>query len=111
MISINNLHFSYRKKEVFNGLNLSLVKGHIYGLLGKNGTGKSTLLRLMAGLLQPRKGSALVLGHTPFKRQPDFLQQLFLVPEEFYLPNVTVARFVDCNAGFYPFFNHEQFAS
>jgi ABC-2 type transport system ATP-binding protein len=96
---------------VFNGLNLSLVKGHIYGLLGKNGTGKSTLLRLMAGLLQPRKGSALVLEHTPFKRQPDFLQQLFLVPEEFYLPNVTVARFVDCNAGFYPFFNHEQFAA
>ena len=110
MISINNLHFSYRKKVVFNGLNLSLVQGHIYGLLGKNGTGKSTLLRLVAGMLEPRQGSALVLGHTPFKRRPDFLQEVFMIPEELYLPNVSVARFVDCNAGFYPKFSHEQFA-
>jgi ABC-2 type transport system ATP-binding protein len=111
MISINNLHFAYRKKPVFNGLGLTLKEGHIYGLLGKNGTGKSTLLRIMAGLLPPRTGTATVLGHTPFKRQPAFLQELFMVPEEFYLPNVSVEKFVDCNAGFYPRFNHQQFST
>jgi ABC-2 type transport system ATP-binding protein len=109
MISVNNLYFGYRKKPVFNGLNLSLVNGHIYGLLGKNGTGKSTLLRIIAGHLNPVKGSVKVVGYTPFKRQPAFLQELFLVPEEFYLPNVSIDRFVDCNAGFYPKFSHQQF--
>ena len=56
MINISNLHFSYRRKKVFNGLNLELKSGHIYGLLGKNGTGKSTLLRNIAGLLFLKKG-------------------------------------------------------
>ena len=49
MIDIQNLHFAYKKKKVFTGLDLSLLPGHIYGLLGKNGTGKSTLLRIIAG--------------------------------------------------------------
>lgn len=110
MIQISNLHFAYRKKAVFNGLDLNLKEGHIYGLLGKNGTGKSTLLRIITGLLQPGSGNASVLGHTPFKRQPDFLQEVFMVPEEFYLPNISVSKFVDSNAGFYPRFSHEQFA-
>ena len=109
MIDIKNLHFAYKKKKVFTGLNLSLQAGHIYGLLGKNGTGKATLLRNIAGLLFPDQGTVKVLNHTPGKRQPDFLQELFMVPEEFYLPNVTIKKFVDCNAPFYPRFNQEQF--
>ncbi|MES2645626.1 MAG: ABC transporter ATP-binding protein [Bacteroidota bacterium] len=111
MISISNLHFGYRKKAVFKDLDLSLVNGHIYGLLGKNGTGKSTLLRIIAGHLNPVEGKVKVAGFTPFKREPAFLQELFLVPEEFYLPNVSIDKFVDCNAGFYPRFNHQQFKS
>ncbi|HMR91622.1 MAG TPA: ABC transporter ATP-binding protein [Chitinophagaceae bacterium] len=109
MIEIQNLHFSYRKKKVFTGLTLSLKPGHIYGLLGKNGTGKSTLLRNIAGLLFPGSGSVKVLGHTPSKRRPAFLQQVFMVPEEFYLPDVSIHRFVGCNAPFYPLFSQEQF--
>ena len=109
MIAIQNLHFAYKKKKVFTGLNLSLGAGHIYGLLGKNGTGKSTLLRNIAGLLFPDQGSVKVLDHTPKLRRPAFLQELFMVPEEFYLPNVTIEKFVDCNAQFYPKFNQEQF--
>lgn len=110
MIDIQNLHFAYKKKKVFTGLSLSLEPGHIYGLLGKNGTGKSTLLRNIAGLLFPDQGSVKVLEHTPGHRSPVFLQELFMVPEEFYLPNVSIEKFVDCNASFYPKFNHDQFA-
>lgn len=110
MIDIQNLHFAYKKKKVFTGLSLSLEPGHIYGLLGKNGTGKSTLLRNIAGLLFPDQGSVKVLEHTPGHRSPVFLQELFMVPEEFYLPNVSIEKFVDCNASFYPKFNHDQFS-
>jgi len=109
MINIQNLHFSYKKRKVFNGLSLSLKAGHIYGLLGKNGTGKSTLLRNMGGLLFPDQGSVSVLGFEPGKRQPAFLQNVFMVAEEFYLPDVTVQKFVKLNASFYPNFNQEQF--
>ena len=109
MISIQDLHFSYRKKKVFSGLSLNLQPGYIYGLLGKNGTGKSTLLRGIAGLLFPDKGSIKVAGHTPGKRQPDFLQDVFMVPEEFYLPNVPLDYLIKHPARFYPKFSKSQF--
>lgn len=109
MIKIQDLHFAYKRKKVFTGLSLTLSPGHIYGLLGKNGTGKSTLLRNIAGLLFPNEGDITVLNYTPRDRQPQFLQELFIVPEEFYLPNLSIERFLDCNVPFYPKFNREQF--
>jgi ABC-2 type transport system ATP-binding protein len=109
MISIQDLHFSYRKKKVFSGLTLELRPGYIYGLLGKNGTGKSTLLRGIAGLLFPDKGSIEVAGHVPGKRQPAFLQDVFMVPEEFYLPNVPLDFLLKHQARFYPSFSRSQF--
>lgn len=109
MISIQNIHFKYGGKPVFKGLSLDLQPGHIYGLLGKNGTGKSTLLRLISGLLFPKEGKLNVLGFEPGKRSPAFLQQVFLVPEEFYLPNISIEQFIQANAGFYPNFSREQF--
>ncbi|GAB2670203.1 ABC transporter ATP-binding protein [Flavihumibacter cheonanensis] len=111
MISIQNIHFRYKNKPVFSGLSLDLQPGHIYGLLGKNGTGKSTLLRLINGLLFPKEGKLNVLGYTPAKRQPAFLKQVFLVPEEFYLPNISINEFLTANTGFYPQFSAEQFTN
>ncbi len=109
MIVVQNLHFAYQKKKVFNGLSLTLEPGHIYGLLGKNGTGKSTLLRNISGLLFPDSGSIIVNGEIPGKRRPSFLQDLFIVPEEFYLPDITPIKLIQYHAPFYPAFNEEQF--
>lgn len=109
MISINNLHFSYKRKKVFNGLSLDLKAGYIYGLLGKNGTGKSTLLRNISGHLFPDSGTITVSGETPEKRRPSFLQEVFIVAEEFFLPNITASQLVKYNAVFYPKFSNEQF--
>ncbi|MBX3239952.1 MAG: ABC transporter ATP-binding protein [Chitinophagaceae bacterium] len=109
MISVKDLHFGYKKKKVFNGLTLTLQPGHIYGLLGKNGTGKSTLLRNISGLLFPDRGSITVNGEVPGKRRPSFLRDLFLIPEEFYLPDVTPQKLITYHAPFYPGFSGEQF--
>lgn len=109
MIKVQNLHFSYRKRKVFSGLDLQLQSGHIYGLLGKNGTGKSTLLRNIAGLLFPDQGSIDVLGYQPGKRTPAFLQEVFMVPEEFYLGDVPLKHLLKYQAPFYPRFSVEQF--
>ncbi|NML22762.1 ABC transporter ATP-binding protein [Pseudoflavitalea sp. G-6-1-2] len=110
MINVQNLHFAYRKKPVFTGLDLQLQSGHIYGLLGKNGTGKSTLLRNMAGLLFPDTGSIDVLGFQPKHRKPAFLQEVFMVAEEFHLPNVPLKQYVKYQSPFYPRFSNEQFS-
>ncbi len=109
MIDIQNLSFAYKKKPVFNGLNLKFEAGHVYGLLGKNGTGKSSLLRNIAGLLNPQQGQVTVNGFTPFERLPVFLEDVFLVPEEFYLPDIPVAAFIKHYAPFYPPFNANKF--
>ncbi len=109
MIAIHNLHFSYKKTKIFNGLSLSFSPGHIYGLLGKNGTGKSTLLKNIIGSLFPSEGKIEALGFEPGKRHPAFLQDAFIVPEEFYLPDVAIEKFVSCNAPFYPKFSRQQF--
>jgi ABC-2 type transport system ATP-binding protein len=109
MIDIQNLHFSYRKKKVFTGLSLQLQPGHIYGLLGKNGTGKSTLLKNIAGFLFPGEGSINVLKFKPADRKPAFLQEVFIVPEEFYLPDISLKQFLKYQAPFYPRFSNEQF--
>lgn len=109
MIYIQNLSFAYKKKPVFQQLNLQFKPGHVYGLLGKNGTGKSSLLRNIAGLLHPQQGSITVNGYAPPDRHPGFLQDIFLVPEEFYLPDISVNNFVQHNAPFYPRFDSGQF--
>lgn len=111
MLELRNVSFGYRRnRPLYEGLNLSLSPGSIYGLLGPNGAGKSTLLRLLSGLLYPKAGHIRVGNYTPADRKPAFLEDLFLVPEEFYLPPVRIRQFVDSNAPFYPRFDRAQMA-
>ena len=109
MIDVAGLSFSYgsKKSKVLDNFSMSLEKGSVYGLLGKNGTGKSTLLYLMAGLLRPQAGRVLYKGDDVTKRYPTTLQDMFLVPEEFALPNVSLKQYVKLNAPFYPHFSDE----
>ena len=109
MIKVEDLSFSYgrRKTKVLDGFSMSLNKGSVYGLLGKNGTGKSTLLYLTAGLLRPQTGKVYYKGVDVTLRKPTTLQDMFLVPEEFALPNVSMKQYVKLNAPFYPHFSDE----
>ena len=109
MVTIHDLHFAYRRRPVFTGLNLDLQAGHIYGLFGRNGTGKSTLLRNIAGFLFPQQGRIDALGFTPGKRQPAYLAKYFHVPEDFQLPDIPLSRWIQYMAPFYPDFDEQQF--
>jgi len=111
MIEISKLTFGYGKHKLFDNLNLTLQAGHIYGLLGKNGAGKSTLLKNITGLVFPWQGTCRVNGYAADKRLPSFLQELFFVPEDIYLPAVTAKQFADSTAHFYPNFSRAQFFS
>jgi len=110
MINVKNLNFRYNaKKALFEQLDLCLAPGHIYGLMGKNGSGKSTLLHLLSGLLTPQSGNIEVLGFQPQKRGIFFLQDMFLLPEEFSLPDVSVVKYASLYAPFYPSFDYPLF--
>lgn len=109
MIQVKNITFSYpgTRKNVFSDFSLSLNENNIYGLLGKNGTGKSTLLYLISGLLHAKKGTVAVDGVDSKDRNPNILKDIFLVPEEFELPNVTLDAYVKMMAPFYPNFSQD----
>lgn len=113
MIEVNNINFRYpgTKHNVFSNFNMSLEANNIYGLLGKNGTGKSTLLYLISGLLRPANGEVKVDGRLATDRLPEMLKDMFIVPEEFNLPSVTLDTYVKINKPFYPNLSQEVLES
>ena len=82
MISIENLGFTYgdrrsQDKYVLKNISMTLEEGRIYGLLGENGVGKTTLLTLLCGLKKPQEGSILIDGKTPYDRKPSLLSEIY----------------------------------
>lgn len=110
MIKVENLSFTYPKSKhmVLHDFSFSLEAGRVYGLLGRNGAGKSTLLYLMTGLLTPKKGKIMYHDINVRSRLPMILQDMFLVPEEFELPSISLKKYIDLNAPFYPNFSKED---
>ena len=111
MIEIKNISFSYKKskKRVYTDFSTTIEEGGIYGLLGRNGTGKSTLLYLICGLLKPQKGTCLMDGNDTSLRKAETLRDIFIVPEEFELSSSTLNNYVNTNKVFYPRFSDEMF--
>jgi ABC-2 type transport system ATP-binding protein len=110
MIHLEKVDFSYSSKvKLLSDVNLQLEPGHIHGLLGKNGEGKSTLLKLVAGLLFPQKGKIEVMDFTPAGRNPEMLRDIYFLPEELPEFALSIARFKQVYAPFYPNFDASLF--
>ena len=109
MIEIKNLDFGYKYQAVFKNISLNFEKGNIYGLLGENGVGKTTLLKLISGLQKPTAGECLVDGVAPFNRWPETLQKIFFISEDFAIPEGTPINNLRELAPFYPNCNEAQF--
>ena len=121
MIRIDNMSFIYPKgrKNIHTNLTLNLEENKIYGLLGKNGTGKSTLLYLIAGLLKPTKGTITMdvtneetgetTNHSTFERHQEVLREIFFVNEEYTLPALNLNDWASSLGGFYPSYSEEMF--
>ena len=110
MLKVNNLTFSYsrRKPPVLERFNLELAPGGIYGLLGRSGAGKSTLLYLICGLLTPKSGEVTYNGVNTRARRTSTLNDIFIVPEEFTLPPISLKKYVEINSRFYPRFSQSD---
>lgn len=109
MIQIQGLSFGYGKTKLYEHFDLDITRPGVYGLFGRNGSGKSTLLKLLAGLLFPAGGRITLGGREPRRRQAEFLAQVYLVPEEFHLPDLSPDDLLRTHAGFYPGFSEAAF--
>ena len=110
MIDLKQVSFGYRKtKEIFREMDLTLKPGSIYGLLGRNGAGKTSLLKMVNGLIFPQKGEVRVSGDDPAKRLPWNLADIYFVQEEPMIPSTTVLTYLYTYAPFYPNFDYDRF--
>lgn len=109
MIEVKNLQFSYSKfRDLFCDLSFTLEDGHISGLLGKNGEGKTTLLKLLAGQLLRSWGYMDVMGEDPDHRRVSFLSEVYYLPEVIRVAKgCTIRRYFDGLTPFYPGFSRE----
>lgn len=110
LITIKDLNFQYAKNApLLSNFSLDLEAGHIYGLLGKNGEGKSTLLKLISGLVFAQGGSIDVMGFKPQLRHPNMLQDIYFLPEDLYQTSLSIEKYEQAYAPYYPHFNANQF--
>jgi ABC-2 type transport system ATP-binding protein len=112
MVHLENIYFGYSaQKNLLHGLSLEATAGSIHGLLGKNGAGKTSLLKIISGLRKPQSGNVNVLGFNPGERKMQFNEQYYFVPEELYTPTVSAKTYISLYAGYYPNFSQNKMAS
>ncbi len=109
MIQINKLAFSYGPVEVLKNISMRLEPGRIYGLLGENGVGKTTLLTLLSGLKKAAAGTIDIDGYNPYRRDPGFLSQLYYLPDEVAPQNDRAENWARYKGAFWPGFSMDKF--
>ncbi len=109
MIKIKDLEFSYNGVPVLTGITTDLEEGKIYGLLGENGVGKTTLLTLLCGLKKVDSGLIDTDGKDPYKRLPETLQNQYYIPDEVAPVNMKAIKYAETAGQFWPDFDMEKF--
>ena len=109
MIQIENLGFAYNETVVLKNISMNLEEGRIYGLLGENGVGKTTLLTLLSGLKKPQQGTIMVDGHNPYDREPSFLSEQYYLSDEVPAINMKAVDYAMTYGKFWEGFDLEKF--
>ncbi|WP_217640337.1 ABC transporter ATP-binding protein [Desulfoluna spongiiphila] len=110
VIQVDNLCHSYGGKDVLRGLTFEVKKGRIFGLLGKNGAGKSTTINIMMGFLSPKEGVCRIFGEPSHSLRPETRARIGLLHETFLQYEFfTIGQAERFYASFYPTWNHGVF--
>lgn len=109
MIRIEKLGFSYGQVPVLKNITMNLEPGKIYGLLGENGVGKTTLLTLLAGLKKPLQGSIDIDGSAPYSRTPQVLENQFYLADEMLPVPMKAAEYARITGEFWPNYKQDTF--
>lgn len=109
MLKLRDLSVGYGHHAVVSDININLSQGGIYGLLGSNGCGKTTLMKTIAGGIEPVRGNIYASNWIPFKKQKKFLESMVYMPEDFRLPGCSVKQFVQLYGNIRPQFSIQDF--
>ncbi|WP_320034205.1 ABC transporter ATP-binding protein [Halarcobacter sp.] len=104
LIEIKNLYHSYGTKIIYENLNLNIKEGSIYGILGKNGVGKSTLINILMGYITPKKGRCLIFGETSHNLSTTTKEKIALLHEGFVAYDYMTIKEIE--AFFAPFYKN-----
>lgn len=106
IIEVSEISKSFRNKNVLDQLSLAIPRGSVYGLLGRNGEGKTTLIKCILGLLKPSSGSISVLSDDPWQFQESTKEKLGYVPQsDRPYPWLSVGQLIHYTASFYSRWN------
>ena len=109
MIRIKDLGFSYGENVVLKDITMNLEEGRIYGLLGENGVGKTTLLTLLSGLKNAKAGHIDIDGHNPWKREPSLLTEIYYLSDEVAEINMKAIEYAENYGKFWEGFDLNKF--
>lgn len=109
MIIAENLGKKFRNKTVIRQMNCAIKEGSIYGLVGANGAGKSTFLRMLAGVYQPSEGKAEINGEAVFDNAKIKKEIVFIPDELYFFPNYNFRMMADYYASLYEHFDRHRF--
>ncbi|APH06367.1 ABC transporter ATP-binding protein [Bacillus weihaiensis] len=109
MIQVHSISKKYNQQLAVQQLSLSVQKGSIYGLLGSNGAGKTSLLKMMAGINRPNSGSILIDG-SPLYENMSVKERVVFIPDTLYFfPQATITQLAQQYKAFYPKWSEERF--
>lgn len=109
MIHAENVTMKFEDFTALNHLNCTIPDGCIYGLVGSNGAGKSTFLRLISGVYKPLEGTIDIDG-TPIYENPDMKKQIVYVPDDLYfLPQSNMNKMAKFYSAIYETFSYERY--
>ena len=109
LVSMRGVSAGYGGRPVLRGIDADFLPGRVYGLMGENGVGKTTLMKCMAGGITPVGGSVNAFGFVPCNLDGSFLAEMIMMPQLLTLPAVTAERYVDLYSRFWPRFSHDDF--
>ena len=109
VIDVHGLSKSFGRKRVVNGLSLRVEKGEIYGFLGPNGSGKTTSIRMLCGLLTPDEGSGTCLGFDVRSQSAEIKKQVGYMTQRFsFYEDLSIRENLDFVARLYAMPNRKQ---
>lgn len=105
MIEVKNITKSFGTIKAIDGISAKIEEGHVFGLIGTNGAGKSTFMRMVAGVLKPEEGEILIDGKPAFEN-PEAKREIFYISDDqFFFKTGTPKDMVKLYKSFYPGFD------